>query len=91
MDLYNAAIGGVLKYSLATLRTTETADRELEQFASKCLRGVEIPKWKHQMKRGCEAETEPQMLNLGESAVYLQYTHSYKKESLAIYTDGKQL
>ena len=43
IDLFNAAIGSILKYGLSTLRTTETMDRKLQQFKSRCLREITYP------------------------------------------------
>ena len=43
IDLFQAAIGSILKYGIATLRTTESMGRELRQFYSRCLREIVYP------------------------------------------------
>ena len=44
MGLYNDAIGRIVKYSRATIRTTEMTDGKLQQFDSKCLREIYNPR-----------------------------------------------
>ena len=39
-DLWNAAIGSILKYGLTTLRSTEMMDRKIQQFTSRCMNEI---------------------------------------------------
>ena len=43
IGLFQAAIGSILKYGMATLRTTGNMDRTLRQFYSRCLRKIIYP------------------------------------------------
>ena len=40
LDLWNAAINSVMKYSMTTINKTQAADEKMQQFASKCLRSI---------------------------------------------------
>ena len=44
IDLWNAAIGSIMKYSLTTLRTTEYVDRKIQQFTSRCVDEIIYPR-----------------------------------------------
>ena len=41
-DIVNASVGSIMRYIATTIATTEAPDREMQCFASKCIRGVII-------------------------------------------------
>ena len=51
IDLFQAAIGSILKYGIATLRTTEGMDRKLQQFYSRCPREIVYPNGRNDDER----------------------------------------
>ena len=86
LDLRNASINSIMKYSMATIDTTEAADNKVKSSASKCLREIIIGK--------DDTENKQRISNW-----YLRYNnniatiHSQKMKAklCTIFTDGKHL
>ena len=45
LDLWNAAVNSIMKYSMTTIIKTQAQDENMQKFASKCLRQIVIGKF----------------------------------------------
>ena len=79
LDLWNAEIGSVLKYGLATIRITEETGREIQQFSSKCTDEILYPKIQTEVQN---MQIETQTKKTEQSIYNPPIAHNYKKPNL---------
>ena len=87
-DLWNAAIGSILRYGITTLTTSKKTDQMIQRFATKCLHRILLNK----PDDAPNTPTEHKIKNIErrkEIQIATQRSEIQKENSVT-YIDGKQ-
>ena len=89
MDLYKAAIGSIVKYSIATLRTTEMIGGKMQQLASKCLSDIALAGLTLLTQQEIE-QLDNNKCRTQKKILYPNNLHGTSKRKYATFTGGEQ-